>query len=91
MQVANCAQSVEGDAPLVIPSYYPENCWPDALTSAGYLFGTDMYEAAWFMDAGTSDVTRMRLNKRGMAVRGGNNPAVVCCQLSSLLLRCARA
>lgn len=74
-QVAYCGKSVEADVPLIIPGYYPEDAWPGMPVEC--FFGRDMYEDSWFVDAGTSDVTKMRLNKRGLAVRGGYNPPQV--------------
>lgn len=76
-QVAHCAQSVEGKEPLIIPSYYPADCWPGTTTSALTFFDLDLYKDSWFIDAGTSDVTKMGLNKRGLAMKGGLNPPLV--------------
>lgn len=77
-QVAHCAESVEGNAPLIIPDYYPEDCWPGVDASVQRFFDLDMYTDSWFIDAGTSDVTQMALNKRGLCLRGGENPPLVC-------------
>ena len=63
--------------PLIVPAYYPENAWPGVAPTDEFWFGTDMYEDAWFIDSGTSDVTKMKLGKRGLAVRGGYNPPQV--------------
>lgn len=77
-QVAHCAESVQGKTPLIIPDYYPEDCWPGVDPDAQTFFDLDMYKDSWFIDAGTSDVTKMALNKRGLCFRGGENPPLVC-------------
>jgi hypothetical protein len=80
--VASCAQQNIGDAPVDLKPYFSAGymkswTWPRLHPDVEHIWPRWAREIAWHCDAGTLDLTRLALFKRGLGCVGGDNPPVV--------------